>query len=249
MDIQAILDGRNSTTAGVALGYFVEIINEINLERGYKPPVYLVPRAWFNPNLETRWNIVPGLIATLSLIQTIMLAGLSVTREREQGTFDQLLVTPLSPSEILIGKAVPPIFVGLVQSTLVLVVCRFWFGIPFSGTLLPLYVTLTLFTVSCVGIGLSISAISRNMQQALVYAFVLIMPLILLSGLVSPIANMPKLLQILTYANPLRFMLECVRRIYLENEVMADLALNCVPMIAIAAITLPVAAWLFKNLD
>ena len=247
--IQAVLDGRNSTTAGVALGYLNTVVESVNSERGIRLPIALKTRAWFNPNLETRWNIVPGLIATLSMMQVIMLAGLSVTREREQGTFDQLLVTPLSPPEILIGKALPPMFVGLVQATLILFVCRFWFGIPFAGSLLTLYACLALFILSCVGIGLSISAVSRSMQQALVYAFVLIMPLILLSGLATPIANMPKALQLLTWLNPLRFMLECVRRIYLEGAVMADLVINCLPMAIVAVLTLPLAAWLFRNLD
>ena len=247
--VQAILDGRNSTTASVALTYLNGIVESVNSERGAGQSLRLETRAWFNPNLETRWNIVPGLVATLSMMQVIMLAGLSVTREREQGTFDQLLVTPLSPPEILIGKALPPMFVGLVQATLILIVCRFWFGIPFAGSLKTLYACLTLFILSCVGIGLSISAVSRSMQQALVYTFVLIMPLILLSGLATPIANMPEALQLLTWINPLRFMLDCVRRIYLEGAVMADLVVNCVPMAVVAALTLPLAAWLFRNLD
>ena len=123
-------------------------------------PVVIQSRAWFNPNLETRWIMMPGMIAALSMIQTMMLTALSVAREREQGTFDQLLVTPRLPSQILLSKAIPSVIVGLVQASLVILICVFWFGIPFQGSLLILYFGLFMFTVASVGIGLSISAIS-----------------------------------------------------------------------------------------
>src|SRR5690606_14163581 len=110
------------------------------------------------------WNMLPSLIAALSMLQTLMLTALSVAREREQGTFDQLLVTPCTPTEIMIGKSVPSILVGLVQSTLILLISIFWFKIPMAGSLLVLYTGLLTFTVACVGIGLSISALSANMQ-------------------------------------------------------------------------------------
>ena len=250
--LQLIVDGRNSNTAMVALNYVRGIVGRFNDDwiaaRGSQgPPARLVTRAWFNPNLESRWNIVPALIASLSMIQTLLLAALSVAREREQGTFDQLLVTPLRPMEILIGKASPAITIGLVQASLVFCVALFWFRIPFQGSLVVLYVGLVAFTTACVGIGLSISALSLNMHQAMVYAFVLIMPLILLSGLVTPVGNMPTALQILTYADPLRFAIDLVRRVYLEGAGWQDVGMDFVPMLVIAAITLPVAAWLFRN--
>ena len=247
--VQLILDGRNSTTANMAAGHLSTLIGQFNasLPNAVRPPVNIEIRAWFNPNLESRWNIVPALIASLSMIQTLLLAALSVAREREQGTFDQLLVTPLRPMEILIGKASPAITIGLVQASLVFCVALFWFRIPFQGSLVVLYVGLVAFTTACVGIGLSISALSLNMHQAMVYAFVLIMPLILLSGLVTPVGNMPTALQILTYADPLRFAIDLVRRVYLEGAGWQDVGMDFVPMLVIAAITLPVAAWLFRN--
>ena len=125
---------------------------------------------------------MPGMIAALSMLQTLLLTALSVAREREQGTFDQLLVTPLRPGEIMVGKALPSIFIGLLQSTLVLLVAIFWFQIPFAGSLLVLYTGLVLFVTASVGIGLAISALSANMQQAMLFTFVLVMPLMLLSG-------------------------------------------------------------------
>jgi len=245
--VQVILDGRNSTTAGAAAGYIAAVTASYNAARGGVQGVSIVRRAWFNPNLESRWMILPAMIATLSMLQTLLLAALSVAREREQGPFDQLLVTPLTPLQILVGKAVPSIIVGLFQSTIVLLIVRFWFEVPMSGSVLLLYLGLLGFTGASVGIGMSISALSLNMQQAMLYTFLVIMPLTLLSGLITPVRNMPEVLQILTYVNPLRFGVDLVRRVYLEGAGFADIYLDFIPMLAVASVTLPLAAWLFRN--
>ena len=245
--VQVILDGRNSTTASIAMGYVGQMITGWNEKHGLLSPVSVVSRAWFNPQLETRWNIMPAMIACLSFIQVLILGALSVAREREQGTFDQMLVTPLSPWEILLGKAIPPILLGLTQSTLVLLICIFWFKIPFAGKIPTLYAALLLFTLSSSGIGLCISAVARNMQQAMVFCFVLIMPLMLLSGMATPVSSMPEAFQTATCANPVRFAILCVRRIYLEGASLADIAPNFIPMLAVAVFTLPLAGWLFRN--
>ena len=247
--VQLILDGRNSNTAGSAAFYVGTVIESYNaaLREENRPPLTVEARAWYNPNLETRWNLLPGLVASLSMIQTLMLAALSVARERENGTFDQLLVTPFSSTEILIGKAIPIMLIGLMQSTIVLMVALFWFKIPFAGSLVTLYAGLTLFTVASVGVGLSISAVSANMQQAMLYTFMLIMPLILLSGLATPVRNMPQFLQIATLVNPLRFAIDLLQRVYLEGATLLNVAYDLIPLLIIAAITLPLAAWLFRN--
>lgn len=247
-DVQLIMDGRNTTTASVASGYVSDIVATYNtmLHDG-RQPLELQSISWFNPNLITRWMFIPAMLSLLSLLQVIMLAGLSVAREREQGTFDQLLVTPTSPLEILIGKAVPPILIGLLQITFVLFISLFWFQIPLSGSIAALYITLTIFLISCVGIGLSISAISDNMQQVMVYCFVLLLPMALLSGFATPVRNMPEVLQYATYANPLRFAIDACRRIYLEGCTLAQISYDFLPMLVVAAITLPTAAWLFRN--
>lgn len=246
--IQVITDGRNSMTAAVANGYISDITMAFNSEiSGNTPAINLVTRTWYNPNQITRWNFMPSIIVTFGMIQVLLLAGLSVAREREQGTFDQLLVTPLSPVEILIGKAIPPIFIGLVQSSIVLGICLFWFRIPFAGSYFLLYLSLFIFILSCVGVGLSISAIAKSMQQVMVYTFTLIMPIILLSGLATPVRNMPQVIQIATYANPLRFGIDSVRRVYLEGAGFFEIAYNYIPMLIVAAITMPLAAWLFRN--
>ena len=250
--VQVIVDARNSTTAGAAVGYVTEVVNGFNAQwslrhGGAAPPLRVESRAWFNPNLETRWNFMPGLVAALSMLQTLLLTALSVAREREQGTFDQLLVTPLTPTQIMIGKAIPPVLVGLVQSTLILLVCTLWFRIPMAGSLFTLYAGLVFFTVASVGIGLSISAVSANMQQAMLYTFVLIMPMMLLSGLTTPVSNMPEVLQIATWINPLRFAIDLVQRVYLEGVGFGTVWLNLVPLTVIAAVTLPLATWLFRH--
>jgi ABC-2 type transport system permease protein len=245
--LQLILDGRNSSTAGAAAGQIGAIVAAYNQERGGMPPITIDRRAWYNPNLESRWFIMPALIAALSMLQTLLLAALSVAREREQGTFDQLLVTPLTPMQILIGKALPSILVGILQSTIILLIIRFWFQIPLYGSVWLLYLGLVSFTTAAVGIGLSISALSVSMQQAMLYTFLLIMPMMLLSGLYSPIENMPRVLQIATYVNPLRFGMDLVRRVYLEGAGPHEVAFDFVPMLCIAGVTLPLAAWLFRN--
>ena len=246
--LQMILDGRNSSTAGQAAAYMGNIVSAYNQERsGMRPPVVLETRAWYNPNLESRWAMMPALIAGLSMIQTLLIAAVSVAREREQGTCDQLLVTPFTPMQILFGKAIPAIFIGLMQSTIIFLIIRFWFQIPMAGSLWLLYGGLLMFTVASVGIGLSVSALALNMQQAMLYTFVLVMPLMLLSGLMTSVKNMPDWLQTATYANPMRFGVEIVRRVYLEGAGFADVAADFIPLIVIAALTLPLTAWLFRN--
>ncbi|WP_066341111.1 ABC transporter permease [Azohydromonas lata] len=247
--LQLILDGRNSTTAGNAAAQVRAIVADFNagLPGAAPPPVSVVSRAWFNPNLETRWNIMPGLIASLSMLQVMMLSALSVAREREQGTFDQLLVTPCTPGMIMVGKALPSMAIGLLQSTLILLVTRFWFHVPMAGSAPALLLGLLLFTLAVVGMGLSISALSANMQQAMLYTFVLLMPLVLLSGLATPVHNMPQAFQIATYVNPLRFAIDLVRRVYLEGATLTQVWQDLLPFLGVAAITLPLAGWLFRN--
>jgi ABC-2 type transport system permease protein len=250
--VQVIADGRNSNTGNVAASYVTAAVDRFNTQwnekrGGVAPPLRIETRAWYNPNLETRWAMIPSLIGALSMLQVLMLAALSVAREREQGTFDQLLVTPLRPTEIMVGKAVPPILIGLVQSSIIFLLARFWFGIPFQGSLFTLYSGLLLFTTAAVGIGLALSAFSKTMQQAMLYTFVLLMPMMLLSGLTSAISNMPKAMQYLTLANPLRYAIDLVRRVYLEGASFGYLYHDMWPLVIIALVTLPTAVWLFRH--
>jgi len=250
--IEVVADGRNSNTAGVAAGYVGAVVDGFNADwrqdHGLPdPPVQVVTRAWYNPDLETRWSMIPSLIGTITLIQTMMFAAMSVAREREQGTFDQLLVTPLRPFEIMIGKALPAMLIGIVQATTILLVAQIWFRIPFQGSLLTLYPGLILFLLAAVGIGIFVSSIARTMQQAMLYAFVLIMPFAMLSGLTTPISNMPAVFQIVTLANPLRYAITIAQRVYLEGVGMDRLIPYLWPMALIASFTLAAATWMFRN--
>jgi ABC-2 type transport system permease protein len=249
--VQLIVDARNSNTAGVAAAHAAGVVEAFNSDwrarHGAAAGPQIALRAWYNPNLETRWNVLPGLIATLSMLQTLMLTALSVAREREQGTFDQLLVTPLGPVQIMLGKAIPPVLIGLAQASIVLLVVRFWFRVPLAGELAALYAGLLLFTVASVGVGLSISALSANMQQAMLYTFVLLMPMVLLSGLTTPVHNMPPVMQALTRINPLRYAVDMLQRIYLEGAGLAAVSEDSWPLALMALVTLPLAAWLFRN--
>ena len=250
--VQVLTDGRNSNVAGTASGYATEIINTFseNRVRGkdtHGSDVAVFTRAWFNPNLVTRWNIISGMVAILSVIQVMILSGQSVAREKEQGTFDQLLVTPLGPMTLMFGKALPPVCVGLVQSSVVLLVALNWFKIPFAGALPVLYLGLLIFNFTIVGIGLCVSAFSATMQQALLYSFTLLMPMVLLSGFATPIASMPEALQTATLINPVRYGVAFAQRIYLEGAGLEAMLRLYWPLALMAVATLGTASRLFRS--
>jgi ABC-2 type transport system permease protein len=261
--VQVIADGRNSNTAGTALGYLAVIAETFNVDWRQahpftpgvaadpgQPPlrgVQVTTRAWYNPNLETRWNMIPSLIGTLTMMQVLLLTAMSVAREREQGTFDQLLVTPFRPAEIMAGKALPSVLIGVVQATTILLVAQLWFHIPFAGSFVTLYAALIFFLLAAVGIGLLLSAVAATMQQAMLYGFVVMMPFALLSGLTTPISNMPEVLQYFTLLNPLRYAIEMVHRVYLEGAGLDRLIPDLWPLAVIALVTLSAASWLFRH--
>lgn len=250
--VQVIADGRNSNTGGTALGYFASVVEEFNAnwranhsEAG--PPVRLIIRSWYNPNLDSRWSMIPCLIGTLTMLGTLMLTAMSVAREREQGTFDQLLVTPFRPFEIMVGKAVPNMAMGFTQATTILLIAVFWFHIPFAGSFFVLYAGLGLFLMAAVGLGLLVSSISATMQQAMLYAFLLVMPFAILSGLTTPFNSMPHFLQSAMVINPLRYALDLTRRVYLEDAGFAQLLSDFFPLAVIGVVTLSGSTWLFRR--
>lgn len=251
--LQIILDARNTTTAASAAAAVQSIVAQFNQDwrvrhgGSARTPITIETRAWFNPNLESRLNILPALVATLSMLQTILLTAFSVAREREQGTFDQLLVTPYRPLDIMLGKVIPPVTIGLAQAAIVTLVIRLWFGIPLAGSVGTLWLGVLLFLLAAVGFGLLVSAFSLNMQQAMLYSFVALMPMILLSGLMTPVRNMPAVLQWLTVINPVRFAIDWTRRVYLEGAGLMELRGDALVLLLISAITLPIASWLFRH--
>ena len=249
--VQFIVDGRNSNTAGTASSYASSLIAMFNNERRHTKTIKeaeltILFRSWFNPNLETRWGMLSALIAVLALIQVIILAGQSVAREKEQGTFDQLLVTPFGPMTILLGKALPPILVGLAQSSIVFFFAINIFSIPYAGSFALLYLALLLFNFAVVGIGLCVSALSSTMQQAMLYCFTLLMPMVLLSGFATPVSSMPKGFQWATLVNPVRYAVEFTRKLYLEGAGFNEIVHTLWPLILIAVLTFGAASKLFR---
>jgi ABC-2 type transport system permease protein len=250
--VQILIDGRNSNTALILLNYARNVVIQFNQdwlqEQGGSPtPAMVTARAWFNPNLASRWFIVPGIIALLSLVVSVLITALSVAREREAGTFDQLLVTPLRPVEILIGKAVPGLVIGLIEGTVIILIAVYWFDIPFNGSLLALYIGFALFLLASIGVGLMISSLAATQQQGLLGGFLFLVPAVILSGFATPIENMHEAVQYLTYLNPMRYFLIVIRGVFLEGNDYALLASQYWPMALIAIVSLVLAGWLFRH--
>jgi ABC-2 type transport system permease protein len=247
-----VVDGRNSNTALILTGYANAIVRDFNVEwlrrHGQRmPPASLVVRSWFNPNLQSRWFIVPGIVALLTLVVTLVVTALSVARERELGTFDQLLVTPLRPIQILIGKSLAPLLIGIAEGTVIVLVAVLWFGIPLLGSLALLYLGMALFLLAVIGVGLMISSLVRTQQQAILGAFLFLVPTIILSGFATPIANMSRAIQPITYLIPLRYFLVIVRGIFLQGMPAQLVAQQLWPLALIAIASLAAAGWLFRN--
>ncbi len=249
--VQVIIDGRNSNTAAILLNYVNTIIAGFNTDwqqqiGAVATPAYLETRAWFNPNLVSRWFIVPGIVGLLTLVVTTLVTALSVAREREQGTFDQLLVTPFRPVEILIGKALPGFIIGFAEATVIILLATLWFQVPLRGSVATLYVGMFFFLLSTVGVGLMISSLSVTQQQGLLGAFLFIVPSIILSGFATPIANMPYWVQQLTLINPMRYFLVILRSIFLQGTPFHLLISQFWPMAIIGLVNLAVAGWMFR---
>ncbi|WP_407276381.1 ABC transporter permease [Halothiobacillus sp. DCM-1] len=250
--VQLILDGRNSNTAAIALSYANQIVDQFNTEWAQQhqrtgAPSVLVSRAWFNPNLISRWFIIPGVVGLLMLVVVMVVTALSVAREREQGTFDQLLVTPLHPAEILLGKALPGILIGLLEASVIVLIAVQFFQVPLLGSLLTLYSGIALFLLSATGVGLMISALAATLQQAVLGVFLFLVPAIILSGFATPIANMPPIVQDLTLLNPLRYFMVILRGVFLEGSSFQELQNQFWPLALIGSSTLVIAGWLFRH--
>ena len=248
-NVQIILDGRKSNASQIVNSYLSAIISRVSAAAysGGTMPDTIRIRHWHNPNLEYAWFTLPGLVATITLLTTIIVTALSVARERELGTFDQLLVSPLKPLEIVVGKSAPGLIFGYLHGTFFILVATFGFKIPFAGSLLALYSSMLFYLLAVIGIGLLISAISATQQQAILGAFVFASPAVLLSGFMSPIENMPGWMEIATQINPLRHFLVVAQGVFLKDLPLADIARNTFPLVLIAMATLPAAAWLLRK--
>lgn len=250
--VQLILDGRKSNTAQIVSGYSSTIIQRFNMDFAVKAGIrqqnaVLVPRFWYNPNVLFTWYNIPSLVCTLTMLACLVVTTQSVSRERELGTFDQLLVSPLVIPEILIGKTIPGILVGMLEGSLLLGLGILIFQVPFTGSLLLFFLSQFVFVCAISGIGLFISSLCSTQQQAMLGTFIFIMPSVLLSGFATPIENMPSWLQPITYLIPLRYMLVNTKGIFLK-AMPAHIVLNNVwPMAIIAVFTLTVSAIFFRR--
>ena len=257
--LQLIVDGTDSNTAGIVIQYSARIAGEysqhvlitrLSRSRGVlrqQAQVALETRAWFNENLESRNFYVPGVIAIIVTLITFMLTSMAVVREKEIGTMEQIMVTPITPAEFILGKTLPFAVIGFADVILVTVVGVLWFNVPIRGSLVVLFFGTALYLMTTLGIGLLISTVSRTQQQAMMTTFFFFMPAILLSGLMFPIANMPAVVQWLTYLNPMRYFLVIIRGIFLKGVGPDILWPQMVALFVMGLITLWLASRRFKK--
>jgi ABC-2 type transport system permease protein len=222
-EIQILVDGTDSNTATVAMDYANRII--MNYAKEMSGPalispakIDLQPRAWYNPDLRSRNYNVPGVIAIVIMLTCLLLTSMAVVREREIGTMEQLMVTPLRPVELMLGKTIPFALIGFIDMALVTTVAVLKFGISVKGSLLLLPLATAIYLLSVLGIGLFISTLAMTQQQALMATFLFYVPAVLLSGFMFPIENMPEIIQYWTYANPLRYFLVIIRGLFLKGN-------------------------------
>ena len=250
--VQVLVDGSNSNTATVAQGYLGRIVQQFGLdyarEHGVALPagVDLRARAWYNPALLSRVYNVPAVVASIITIMCLLLTSLSVVNERELGTLEQLTVSPLSATEMILGKTLPVALIAFLDLALVVTVALGWFRVPFDGSMALLVFSATLYILAALGMGLLISTLSRTQQEAFMGMFLVLMPSIILSGFMYPIRSMPVFFQRLTLLNPLRHFMEIVRAIFLKGAGFMDLWPQLAAISVFAVLLLSLAIWRFR---
>ncbi len=258
--VGAAIDATNSNSATITGSYLGGIVarlgEEIRNERLGALPVGAIRisgvveskiRVWYNPDLESRNFNVPAILVQILVLVTLMLTSMAIVREKEFGTMEQLIVTPIKPSELIVGKALPYAFIGMVDIALICAVAVFYFEVPLRGSLLLLFGTSLLFMTSTLAVGLFISTVSSTQQQAMMSAFFFMMPAILLSGFAFPIENMPESIQYLTYLNPLRYFVVIIRAIFLKGATREILMDQIIPLAVLGFAVLSLAAVRFRK--
>ena len=232
--VEILVDGANSNTASILAAQAQSIVGAYSAERLREqqrqrlvgrpdatrlsvPDVRAESRVWFNPELRSRNYFVPGVAANIVILLTLMLTAMAIVREKEIGTMEQLMVTPIRPLELILGKCLPFAAVGLVQMTLMTTVALLVFKVPFRGNVLMLYGCSLLAIMGSLGIGLFISSISQTQQQAMLSSFIFFQPAFTLSGFSFPVRNMPEVVQWITYLNPMRYFMEIMRAVFLKG--------------------------------
>jgi ABC-2 type transport system permease protein len=252
--IEAVLDGRRSNAAQIVAGYLgviaagmgAEMVADVGAS-ATGPRSETVTSHWYNPNLDYLWFTMPALIVVLGTVSGLAMTAQSVARERELGTFDQLMVSPLRVHEILIGKMVPPLLIGLLNAALYVLLIPTVFGVPLTGSVLLYFVALVVYLLALIGVGMLVSAVSLTQQQAFLGAFLVTVPMTLLSGYATPVDNMPAWLQIVAQADPSKHFLVVSEGVFLKAMPAVEILLNTWPMAVIALVTLSAASILFRS--
>lgn len=251
--VQIVVDGSNSNTATVAQGYALRIIQRFGMDyaashgNAVKGGVDMRTRAWFNPELASRVYNVPAIIGVLLMLMSLLLTALGVVRERELGTLEQLMVSPLSAGELILGKTIPVAIVAFIDLAIICAVAIGWFGIPLRGSVFALLLCSLVFILAALGVGLLISTVSATQQEAFMSMFLLFLPSVILSGFMYPVRTMPPLFQTLTLANPLRHFLEIVRAIFLKGAGITDIWPQLLVLTFMAVAVLSLASWRFRR--
>lgn len=247
--VGVVLDGRRSNAAQIVSGYLGAIVGGFGADlmpmKG-PAPVGSVVSNWFNPSLDYMWFTLPSLIAIIVSVAGLAVTSQSVARERELGTFDQLMVSPLRVHEILIGKMVAPFLIGMFNGTVFFILAQLVFRVPFTGSAILFFMSLSIYLIALIGLGMLVSSASKTMQQAFLGVFLVMTPLIMLSGYAAPIDNMPGWLQTITYADPARYFIAISQGLFLKGMTAGDVFHQLWPLAIIACVTLAASAWLFR---
>lgn len=252
-EIQVLIDGTDSNTGTVAMDYAARVIMKYAKDIGgqkiniNKAGIDLRTRAWYNPELRSKNYNVPGVIAVVIMLTCLLLTSMAVVREREIGTMEQLMVTPLKPIELILGKTIPFAIIGFIDVMLVTTVALLWFKIPINGTLWLLLFSTSIYLLSVLGMGLFISTVSKTQQQALMATFLFYTPAVLLSGFMFPIENMPEIIQYGTYINPLRYFLMIIRGIFLKGNGFGILWPQMAALLALGVAVITISSMRFKK--
>jgi ABC-2 type transport system permease protein len=251
--IGLVSDGRRSNAAQIVSGYLDQIaasvgagVSSVAAQRADTSAGAVVTN-WFNRNLDYLWFTMPALVAIMSAISAMAVVAQSVARERELGTFDQLMVSPLRVGEILIGKMVPPVLIGIFITTVYLLLIPFAFGVPLTGSVTLLYCALFIYLLALTGVGMLVSVLSATQQQAFLGMFLVAIPLVLLSGFASPVDNMPDWLQVIAHLDPATYFLRVTEGVFLKAMSTGDVLDNCWPLALISLATLSASALLFRS--
>lgn len=256
--VQLAFDGTDSNTTMVVMGYAGTVVGDYSYDWMKKkaaatgqiinvPSVDLRDRPWFNGNLVSRNYYLPGVIATIVTMMSLLLSAMAIVKEKEIGTMEQLIVSPLKPLELIIGKLLPFAILALIQITLITLLGIFWFHVPMRGNLALLIFSTCIYLFTSLGIGLFISTISSTQQEAMMSVFLFFMPTVLLSGFAYPIANMPKLVQWFTFFNPLRYFMVVIRSIFLKGVGIEVLWSQLVPLLVMGILVITVSTLRFRK--